>query len=101
MHKPAIPATVAPEQRTLANITLNASLQAVDQIVRDTSSDVAVQMGVLMMAQALAFRRLRTQHKLESGPAKKRVLIRALQDFEEKVRKYGWDDSQNLADHKL
>lgn len=100
MDKPAIPANLPAEKRTLANVALNGSLAAIDQIVRDTSNDVAVQMGVLMMAQALAFRRLRAQHKITTGAQKKYVLKRALADFEEKIRKFGFAD-EIAIDHKL
>lgn len=102
MDKPAIPASLPAEKWTLANVALNGSLSAVDQIIRDTSHDVAVQMGVLMMAQALAFRRLRAQHKITTGAQKKFILKKALADFEEKLRKFGWDDpAESAIDHKL
>jgi hypothetical protein len=96
------PTTVTFDQDRLKNVVLNASVQAVDELVRGASGDPAVQMGVLMLAQAQAFRRLRHAHKIE-GPRRRVILKKAVADFEEKIRKFGYDDPspENAADHKL
>lgn len=80
-----------------ANLQLNSTLQTIDKALRDEFPDrPETQMGVLMMAQALAFARVRRKHRITGG-ARKRVLDKALADFADKIKKFGYEDKPEVT----
>lgn len=70
------------------NLALNAALQSVDTLITCVSNEAEVQMGVLMMAQILAFRRLLEQKHVTNSGKRHRLVKMALRDFESKLSQH-------------
>ncbi|MGH7175138.1 MAG: hypothetical protein ACREGR_02140 [Minisyncoccia bacterium] len=81
----------------VANLMLNFTLRAVDILVQEKCTKPETQMGVLMLAQAAAFRRVCKSHGVTNGIQKRRLLKLAVRDFESKIRLYGFNDSPSPA----
>jgi len=70
------------------NLALNAALQVVDENVRNATGDISQQMGILMLAQVLAFRRLLADKGVKNGGVRHRLVKMALRDFESKLSNF-------------
>lgn len=77
------------------NIQLIGRASAVEAAV--AGLDPQDQMGVLLLCIARAFGRVLGKHGITDGPRKKMILRRAVQDFEAKVRRYGWEPREPPA----
>jgi hypothetical protein len=74
-----------PDYRTVA---LNAALNDINARVLQLSGDPATQMGILAMAQALAFRRL-TGDLPRTARNRRLFRQRAVADFDSKLEQFG------------
>lgn len=79
--------------KDLREIALNASLQSIDDAVKLTTATPEMQMGILMMAQVLAFRRVLTKAGRNRG-MRHRLLKLATRDFESKLRQFALDHEE-------
>lgn len=70
------------------NIMLNTAVGGVDEIIKNLPP--ATQMGVLMVAQAVCFRRLMRVMGIKNNGQKHVYLKAALKDFELKIRDLGY-----------
>lgn len=71
------------------NMALNAALHEIDERVQSQSSVAEQQMGILMVAQALAFRRLLEQRNIKDRGRRSKMIRLACKDLESKLVKYG------------
>lgn len=70
----------------------NAVLQAIETVLQEgLPGQPELQMGVLAVAQALAFGRVRKKNNLV-GARRKFVLERCLGDIKGKIKKFGYED---------
>lgn len=69
-------------------LSLNAHMQAVDDLVR--ALPAAEAMGVLMIAQALSFRRLSIERGARTLSQKQTLLRFATRDFQSKITQHGF-----------
>jgi hypothetical protein len=82
---------ITPDMRAfVANMALNSKLAAVDTLIQEMP-EPETQMGILMMAQAKCFARIRRKHNI-TGARRKIILKKALADFEDKIRQFGFED---------
>lgn len=73
----------------LRNLALNAVLQQVDGVVQNSITDPGLQMGVLGLAQALAFRRVLEANGNPGRAHRVRLLKAFMSDLEKKIQKHG------------
>lgn len=81
--------------KNVANFTMNVAVARVDELVQSAQPDPLMQCAVLMLAQALVFRRIASQNKM-NHVAKRRLLRGLLQDFDRKIREFGFSDGSQL-----
>lgn len=83
---------VTPEMLAVAaNMSRNAVIQSIDAAIQEHITEPETQMGVLILAVAMAFARVRRKHAI-TGPKRKLVLDKAVEDFRAKVKEFGWED---------
>lgn len=75
----------------MMNATLNATLSQIEELLTSRFGDPTVQMGVLAMAQALAFKRALARHNITDRNRRRRMMRLALDDIESKLRRHGID----------
>jgi hypothetical protein len=63
-------------------------LQNIDEQVASTTNDPTVQMGILMMAQVLTFRRILAARQVVGRGQRMKFIALAVKDFERKLRQY-------------
>lgn len=92
-EKAALDAGEAAQAAALArNIALNAAVAELDEQIQKYVSDPAMQMGMLMLVQALAFRRvLAARSKVLNRGQRHKIVRAATEDFERKLRQYAID----------
>lgn len=88
--------TIHFDAAAMRNITLNSNLQSIDEALKKHVKEPEDQMAILMMAQVLAFARIRRKHNI-TGKRRKLILNKALEEFEAKIRKYGFEDTALAA----
>ncbi len=77
----------------LRNMVLNAALVELDSKVQEYTDDPAMQMGVLMLAQIKAFRRVLSANNVSNRGKRHKLVSLATKDFESKLRLYGNPDA--------
>ena len=77
----------------IANMAMNSRLKRIDDVAKDGDINADLQMGVLMMAQVLAFRRLCTQHGVKDRGKRLKLIKTATAEFEKRLRQYGNPDN--------
>ena len=79
------------------NLAMNINLHKIDEDIRGASPDPALQMGILMMAQALAFRRLCAARSVKMRAQKQTLLRYATKDFMAKITAFGFETNPPIS----
>lgn len=77
----------------IANIAMNSRLKRIDTLAKEGDINPDLQMGCLMMAQVLAFRRLLEFHKITDRGKRMKLIKTAAAEFEKRLRQYGNPDN--------
>lgn len=81
----------------LRKLALNAALKELDELIQSQANDPQMQMGLLMMAQVISFRRLLVQHP----DARRGKLIKiAGAELEKKLREHCLNWQPEFADNE-
>ena len=75
------------EGRTFSRLK-NECLARIDRDVQATVPDIGIQMGVIMMAQVLAFRRLLNYHGVTGRGQRLKLVKAAVAEFDQRLREY-------------
>jgi len=93
--------TITPQVKSaMDNLMLNMVLRDIDKLVQEKCAKPETQMGVLMLAQAVAFRRVLKANNVTDRIQRKRFLKLALTDFHAKLNQFASMDDVKPNDQK-
>lgn len=83
-----------------ATLSKNIVMAVIDEAVTQAFNDPGTQMGVIMMAQVLAFRRLLAHHRIRNRGGRMKLIRLATEEFNQRLREFASpnNDAKNSAD---